>query len=111
MRGSNHDPVTTAGKYVRVRVAIQNQGTEPRNVSASNFEIIDSQERTFKASADFKVAMVIGDNQCGFEELPAGVPKVCRLVFEVPKDASGFRFKATNLAFLLKQEVLINLGF
>lgn len=106
------DPLVTAGKFVRMSVAIQNQGDTEERISLSNFEIVDSQGRTFKAMTDFKAAMIIGnDNACVFQELPAGVPKLCQVIFEVPADASGFRFKATNLALVLVKEVLIDLGF
>ena len=106
------EPRVTAGKFIRVRVAIQNQGNTEQRVTAGSMEIVDSQGRTFKASTSLAVSMIVGnENACTFQDLPAGVPKVCRLIFEVPKDASGFKFKATNLALVLVDEVLIDLGF
>ena len=104
------DPLTTAGKFIRVRVVVQNNGTEQRNLSASSAEITDSQGRTFKGASSMEAMMVAGDDSCGFQELPAGIPKTCHLIFEVPKEASGFKFKASNLALILIDTKEIDLG-
>lgn len=107
------DPLRTNGKFVRVRIALMNQGDIAESISADNhLYLYDSEGRQFAPDTDFDTAMILGaDNMCIFEDLPPGVTKVCRLIYVVPEDAHGFELEVTNLAFIFKESARISLGF
>jgi hypothetical protein len=53
---------------------------------------------------------MIPDNEdCVLEQLNPNVPKVCTVLFEVAADASGWKLKVSNFAFLFPAEGFIEL--
>jgi hypothetical protein len=70
-----------------VAYTIENTSTETQTVLADDFQVRDSQGRTYRASSDANTALMIeqsGDKDFLFSELQPGIPRRMQQAFEVP---------------------------
>ena len=101
------EPKTTAGKWVRIRLEIENLSKEQLNFTG--VDITDNQDRTFQSSSE-AFMHIPTEEACPFEQLSANVPKTCQLVYELPADAVGLKAKVGDLKLFGGDEALIDLG-
>jgi len=69
-----------------VTYTIENTSTETQTVLADDFQIRDSQGRTYRASSDANTALMMeqsGDKDFLFSELQPGIPRRMQQAFEV----------------------------
>jgi len=102
------DPKKTAGKWVRVRMEIENQSKDP--LSFTSVDLTDGQGRTFHSSSDASM-FVPTDESCTLSQLSANVPKSCQAIFELPADAKNLKLVVGDLKPLGADDVPIDLGF
>ena len=102
------DPRTTTGKWIKVRLEVENQSREPQTFAG--VDLLDNKGRTFQSSSDATL-LLPSDEACILERLNPNLPKVCQIVFEVPADAGGFLLAVGDLKMLGNKEALIALGF
>ena len=99
---------TTAGRFLKVDLAITNNGSEEVSLY-SQPTIKDAKGREFKATD--KLMMVIGsDAWCTGKALPAGVPQTCTNGYELPADATGLSLVVNDGGFVGGDEQSIDLG-
>lgn len=103
-----YDSKTTAGRFLKVDLAITNNGKE--EVSLFSQPVIkDAKGREFKATDD--LMMVIGsDDWCQSKALPAGVPQTCTNGYELPADATGLSLLVNDGGFAAGDVQSIDLG-
>lgn len=102
-------PKDTAGKFIRVRVEIENVGTEP--VSFTSVDVVDGKGRTSHNVSDVDVLMHIPDaERCVLDNLNPNLPKVCQVIFELPADAAGIQLVVGDLKAFGADDVKIDLG-
>ncbi len=102
------DPMTTGGRFVRVRFEIENRSSEARTFTGVS--LVDAQGRTFEDSTETLIGFVDNEERCIFEQLNPNVPRICTTIFEVPADAAGLQVKVTNLALFGAEEAFIDLA-
>jgi hypothetical protein len=102
------DDLTTPGKFIRLTFEIENLSKDM--VTYSGIELVDNQDRTFKASTD-AYSHIADEVRCVFiENLNPNIPKQCQLLFEVPANAEGLHVKVGDLQIFGFDEQVINLG-
>jgi len=103
--------VRTNGKFIMVHFRITNLGTrEERFLTPIN--LIDSKGREFTDYDNQLFFIPEGAKTLTFEAIPAGLPRQFYAIYEVPADASGFRFQARNItSTFFPQHKLVELGF
>lgn len=101
------DDATTPGTFVRLSVEVENIASE--EVSLWSVDLEDDQGRGFGTYDEYYLFVPDGEH-CLLESLNPNVPKVCTYIFEVPADATGLAFRASDLAFLEPRTELIDLG-
>lgn len=102
--------VTTSGRFIQVRLEIENRSASTLNFTAIN--LIDNQGRTFQnsATADVFLATANQAEYCILQQLNPNITKTCTQFFEVPTDAHGLKAQVGDLEFLGDSEALIDLG-
>lgn len=101
------DCVANSGKFIKVYVSIKNNSKEM--VSVTDLDLLDSQKREYKTSSE--VSSCIEDELFILDNINPGIKKTFVGVYEVPKDASGFRLKVGDLNLFSSKESYIGLGF
>lgn len=101
------EPKPTQGKWIRVRLEIENLSTSQLNFTG--VDLTDSQGRTFQVSSD-AIMHIPTEESCGLAQLNANLPKTCQVVYEVPADASDLKVKVGDLKLFGGEEALIALG-
>lgn len=99
---------TTSGRFIEVRVEIENMG-EITESFVSSPHIIDSQNREYK-KAEGVSEWIPTDAEWFLPALQPGVPKRFILIYEVAKDATLLKLKASDISFGSSKSALINLG-
>lgn len=98
---------TTSGKFILVRLEIENRKTEAASYTGIN--AIDDKGRTFEVYNE-KFGFVEEDEACIFEQLNPNLTKVCSEIFELPADAKGIKVGVGDLELFGGAEALIDLG-
>lgn len=102
------DSKTTAGRYLKVDLAMTNNGSEEVTIFMQP-SIKDSKGREFKATDE--LMMVIGsDDWCMGKSLPAGVPQKCTNGYELPADATGLTLIVDDGGLMQGEKTSIDLG-
>ncbi|MCG3208382.1 MAG: hypothetical protein FOGNACKC_01986 [Anaerolineae bacterium] len=102
------DPITTQGRFIKVRFEMENRGSDV--VHFSDVNLVDSQGRKFKDHSDASIWFVSDQEHCIFEQLNPNIIKTCTMIFEVPLDAHGLKFQAGDLDMFSTAEALVELG-
>jgi hypothetical protein len=101
------EDATSSGKFIRVSFEIENLASAEQSLWSVDIE--DEQGRVFGTYDEYYL-YVPDDETCILESLNPNLAKVCTYVFEVPADAVGLAFRASDLGFLEPRTELINLG-
>lgn len=99
---------TTKGRFISVAFEMENLATEQK--SFTGLSLVDGKGRKFEASSD-AFMFIEQEKQCIFENLNPNVTKECRVIFEVPADATGLNANVGDLELFGGDEALIELGF
>ena len=75
------------GIYLIFDVTIENIAKESKTIWGSNVVVLDNQNRRFDHDT---MAEIYLDDSFSFEQIQPGLPKTGKIVFDVPKDISGF---------------------
>lgn len=84
------------GRFLIVRLRVQNASKEPGTVSTSLLKLIDNQDREFTKSDQGQAALgMSGDKTAKLFRgaLNPGITQEIPVVFDVPDDAKGFKLK------------------
>lgn len=98
---------STPGRFVRVKLEIENQGTEA--ATYSGIELIDGKNRTFQPYQE-RFFFIEEAEQCSIAQLNPNLPKTCVEIFELPADASGLKAKLGDLQIFGTDEAMVDLG-
>ncbi|MCC6165675.1 MAG: zinc ribbon domain-containing protein [Caldilineaceae bacterium] len=102
------DPLTTPGKFIRVRFEVENRSNDM--LTYGGFDLIDSQGREYISSSS-AYWMIPDPEDCSFiVNLNPNVPKVCTEIYEVAADATGLKAKVGDLELFGSAESLVELG-
>lgn len=75
------------GIFLIFDVTIENIAKESKTIWSSNVVVIDDQDRRFEHDT---MAEIYLDDSFSFEQMQPGLPKRGKIVFDVPKDLSGY---------------------
>lgn len=102
------DAKTTSGKFILVRLEVENRKTEAATYAGIN--AVDDKGRTFEVYSE-KFGFVDEKESCIFEQLNPNITKVYSEIFELPADAKGIRVGVGDLELFGGDEALIDVGF
>jgi len=104
------EDVTTTGKFIKVRFEVENLGKELKSVTW--LRLVDSQNREYVPHSGVSAWIPEKEDLFLIENLNPNIPKTLAVIFDVAKDASGLKFRVTDLRVLGAgvKEVLIDLG-
>lgn len=106
-----YEDKTTAGKFIKVEAIIKNIGTDTVDTTFITFKILDSNSRKFSELTESFAYIENEDSLEIIEEINPGMERNYTFIFEVPSDAKGFMFEATDLELFLESKTYISLGF
>jgi len=89
------DPLTTSGRFILVRLEVENNATESRTFTEG--DITDDQGRTFGNNSD-AIPFIEDGELCVLEQINPNITKICTAIYEVPGDASGLKLVVGDLA-------------
>jgi hypothetical protein len=75
------------GIFLIFDVTIENIAKESKTIWGSNVIVVDDQDRRFEHDT---MAEIYLDDSFSFEQMQPGLPKKGKIVFDVPKDISGY---------------------
>lgn len=101
------EPLTTSGKFIRVRFEVENLGNDAKTYRG--IEIVDRQGRTYTNSSE-AFGWIAEDETCILETLNPGIIQICNDIFEVPVEARGLQLSVGNLNMFSSKEAKIDLG-
>ena len=101
-------PKTTGGKFIQVKVEVENLGKEMKSVSSLN--IIDDKGREFIPSSDTSEWIPEGEEMFILNNLNPNVKSSFTDIYEIPADATDLKLKVGDLELLGDAEALISLG-
>lgn len=92
---------TAQGQFYIVTVKIENKGNDTKLVDSSQFQVIDSQGRTFDRSIDGQSALGIQQGQVDLflQQIQPSLSYNGDLVFDLPKDATGLKIVVKGSLF------------
>jgi hypothetical protein len=99
---------TTVGKWIRLRVEIENQSKD--QLLVTGVDLKDDQDRTFKASSEVYAGFIPNEEACALSQLNANVPKTCQFLYELPADAKGLQAIVGDLKPFGAKDVAIQIG-
>lgn len=101
-------PKKTSGKFVQIKVEVENQSKELRSVGTLN--IVDDQGRSFIASTDTSEWVPSEESLFILSNLNPNLPYKFTAIYEIPADAKGLKLKVGDLKLFGPEEAEINLG-
>jgi len=112
LRSANmfYEDKTTTGKFIKVKAIIKNIGTDTVDTTFLTFKILDSNFREFSELAESFAYIENEDVLEVIEEINPGMEREYTFIFEVPLDAEGFMFEATDLELIMEAKTYISLG-
>jgi hypothetical protein len=106
-----YDDKKTTGKFIKVEAYIKNISSGTIDTTFLTFKILDSTFREFSEFPESFAYIEGGDSLEIIEEINPGMEKKYIFIFEVPSDAKGFMFEASDLEYFLESKTYISLGF
>jgi len=85
--GSTYLEEEADGIFLIFDVTIENIGDKSENIWGSYVTVIDSQNRRFEHDT---TAEIYADDTFSFEQMQPGLPKRGKIIFDIPKDLSGY---------------------
>ncbi len=100
------DDAVTSGRFVRVRVEIENRGTS--GAAYWGPSIVDDHGRTYN---DYTGQSFFIDDasSCMLLTINAGLSKQCVHIYEIASDSHGLKLKVSDFALFFAKEALIDL--
>ena len=101
---------TTIGKFIKVEAVVKNLGNEKKDLTFSTFNIVDNKGREF---AELPESYAYTGEEIGtdfIKEINPGLEGNYIFIFEVPLDANGLMFEATDLNIVFPAKTYISLG-
>ena len=98
---------TAQGQFYIVTVQIKNNGSDTKLIDSSQFQIVDGQGRTFDRSIDGQSALSIqqGHVDLFLQQVQPSLSYIGDIVFDLPKDASGFKLVVKGSLFSRGQQI------
>lgn len=93
-----------SGQFLIVKATVTNNGDQPESLVAP--KVVDGQGREFEVTSDGRAIMANAEN-CTLERLNPGTSKSCAFVYDVPKEANTWTFRASELGFFGKTADII----
>lgn len=90
------------GEFLIIRLLVRNDDKKSRTISASMINLIDAQEREFRASSSGSTALIMsGDKTAEFlaTEVQPGLQKNISIVFDIPPGATDLKLKIPSGLF------------
>lgn len=87
------------GVFKIVKISLTNNQKDAITVDSNSFKLIDDQGREFTASTEAQTALMTSDSQDQnffLKQINPGITATGMVAFDVPKDAKGFKLKATG---------------
>ena len=99
IKGSNEymDPAKPSGVFIVIPLTAELIGKESGTIDDSQLKIIDSKGRSFKATSDFNVSVLLGDTSIFLKQVNPNVPVKGTAVFDIATDATGLRLEISDL--------------
>lgn len=101
------DCIANSGQFIQVKVKIKNNSKEM--LSTVNLNLYDSNKNEYYRSTE--VGECIEDEIFILDNINPGIEKTFTAIYEVPKEASGFRLKVGDLEFFDDEHQYVSLGF
>lgn len=102
------EPLTTSERFIRVRIEVENTGSEP--LTFSDVILVDAQGSSFQDASDALFNFVPDQERCILEQLDPNLSRVCTTIFEVPLDATGLKVQVGDLDIFGSEVALIDLN-
>ncbi len=102
------DDVTTSGKFVLVRLDVENLDKEQHAVPSPKLR--DDQGREYGHSSDIAAITQIDGDSCVLEMLNPNLPKTCTILYDIPADSQGLMLVAQSFGLFSDEEQVISLG-
>lgn len=102
------DDKTTSGKYIRIKMEVENQGSEMKTITS--LKLKDSKNREFTGATDVSDWIPKGEELFVLDNLNPNVPIQFTELYEVPVDADGLVVIVGDLSFWGSKSAQISLG-
>lgn len=97
---NQYDIAKAQGVFKIVKIALTNNQKDAITVDSNSFKLIDDQGREFSDSSEAQTALMSSSNsdQQNFflKQINPGITISGEVIFDVPKDAKGFKLKASG---------------
>ncbi|MCL4498657.1 MAG: DUF4352 domain-containing protein [Chloroflexi bacterium] len=107
----DNDPskaIKADGMFVIIDLTAQLTGEESAIVDSSQFAILDSKGRIFKAAAKFGVYSDL--DPIFLKQVTPKAPATGKVIFDVPADARGLKLEIDDLRFKSRDKGYVDLG-
>lgn len=88
-------PLTTPGRFIRVRLEVENRATDARTFVEG--DLTDDQGRTFGHNSD-AIYFIEDNERCLLKSLNPNLPHICTAIYAVPTDATDLKLVVGDLA-------------
>ncbi len=96
------EDATTSGKFIIIKYSVTNLTNKEKSFFVNpKLKTSDGREYNCYVSQSFYIPE--GGELINFKALPAGLQKTFYVIYEVPSDASGFKFEAKGFSVLFKK--------
>lgn len=92
-------PAKAAGKFIKVTLTAELLGKESGTIDSNQLKLMDSQNRKFEVTQNTDVSMILGDKWLFLKQVNPNVPVSGIAIFDVAKDAKGFKLEIGDLRF------------
>ncbi|HXF44036.1 MAG TPA: DUF4352 domain-containing protein [Candidatus Paceibacterota bacterium] len=96
----------TSGKFIKVTFEVTNNGTSLESVGSVG--LVDNQNRKFSTASDVSYWIPSEEQILLLDNINPGITKKYTVIFDVPKDAAGLKFRPGGVVVL--KDVYIDLG-
>jgi hypothetical protein len=100
----------TEGTFIKVSFSVVNT-TKSEDSILETQKILAASGASYQQLDDVNSYLKEGESEMTLEQLPAGLTKNFSAIYEVPKDANGFRFQARSLSGFGTKYTEVQLGF
>ena len=99
--------MVTSGRFIFVRFAVKNLDSEMKTLT--DVKLVDNQGREYTADSDSFMYIQNQEELFILDNINPGITKAYSTIYEVPLDAKGLMFEATDLSFI-SENAYIDLG-
>lgn len=91
------DPAKPNGIFIVIPLTAELIGKESGTIDDSQLKIVDAKGRSFNATSDFNVSVLLGDTNIFLKQVNPNVPVKGTAVFDIATDATGLRLEISDL--------------